>query len=127
MSTRIALSNSFRKGMFKEKNATFQKHANDMKRRKKIKPQNQKPKTKNFAERLKGHSLTFQFMNFLERLGRALNADEIAKDVGVDLHTESLLIRAEQLARLETDKIVDKVSFVNLLLSSALLLSCYVW
>lgn len=49
-------------------------------------------------------------MNFLERLGRALNADEIAKDVGVDLHTESLLIRAEQLARLETDKIVDKVS-----------------
>lgn len=48
-------------------------------------------------------------MNFLEKLGRALNSDEITKDVGMDLLTESLLIRAEQLARLETDKIVDKV------------------
>lgn len=54
------------------------------------------------------------FMTFLERLGRALNADEIAKDVGVDLHTESLLLRAEQLARLETDKIVDKVCLFSL-------------
>lgn len=46
----------------------------------------------------------------MERLGRALNMDEISKEVGVDLHTESLLARAEQLARLESDKLVDKVS-----------------
>lgn len=52
----------------------------------------------------------FQFMNFLERLARALNMDEISHDIGVDLHTESLLVRAEQLARLESDKLVDKVS-----------------
>lgn len=52
----------------------------------------------------------FQFMNFLDRLARALNMDEISNDVGVDLHTESLLVRAEQLARLESDKLVDKVS-----------------
>ncbi|XP_023723104.1 coiled-coil domain-containing protein 170 isoform X2 [Cryptotermes secundus] len=52
------------------------------------------------------------FMAFLERLGRALNMEEISKEVGVDLHTESLLIRAEQLARLESDKLIDKTSAV---------------
>lgn len=35
--------------------------------------------------------------------------DEISQEVGIDLQTESLLVRAEQLARLETDKLVDKV------------------
>ncbi|XP_048517706.1 coiled-coil domain-containing protein 170 isoform X3 [Dendroctonus ponderosae] len=49
------------------------------------------------------------FMNFLERLARALNMDEISHDIGVDLHTESLLLRAEQLSRLEGDKLVDKL------------------
>ncbi|CAG9761995.1 unnamed protein product [Ceutorhynchus assimilis] len=49
------------------------------------------------------------FMNFLERLARALNMDEISHDIGVELHTESLLLRAEQLARLESDKLVDKL------------------
>lgn len=48
-------------------------------------------------------------MNFLERLARGLNMDEISNDIGVDLHTESLLLRAEQLARLESEKLVDKV------------------
>jgi hypothetical protein len=48
-------------------------------------------------------------MNFLDRLGRALNMDDISHDIGVDLHTESLLLRAEQLSRLESDKLVDKV------------------
>nr|CAD7269377.1 unnamed protein product [Timema shepardi] len=49
------------------------------------------------------------FMTFLERLARALNIEEMSKEVGVDLHTESLLLRAEQLARLESDKLLDKV------------------
>ncbi|XP_074037807.1 coiled-coil domain-containing protein 170 isoform X3 [Leptinotarsa decemlineata] len=49
------------------------------------------------------------FMNFLDRLARALNMDEISHDIGVDLHTESLLLRAEQLARLESEKLVDKL------------------
>jgi hypothetical protein len=35
--------------------------------------------------------------------------DDISHDIGVDLHTESLLLRAEQLSRLESDKLVDKV------------------
>ncbi|XP_017783132.1 PREDICTED: coiled-coil domain-containing protein 170 isoform X2 [Nicrophorus vespilloides] len=52
------------------------------------------------------------FMSFLERLGRILNMEEISNDVGVDLHTESLLLRAEQLSRLESDKLVDKTSLV---------------
>ncbi|XP_060530841.1 coiled-coil domain-containing protein 170 isoform X3 [Cylas formicarius] len=49
------------------------------------------------------------FMNFLERLARALHMDEISHDIGIDLHMESLLLRAEQLARLESDKLVDKL------------------
>lgn len=56
-------------------------------------------------------------MNFLERLARALNMDEISHDIGVELHTESLLLRAEQLARLESDKLVDKVSNLSRLRS----------
>lgn len=48
-------------------------------------------------------------MTFLDRLGKAMQMDEISQEIGIDLHTESLLVRAEQLARLETDKLVDKV------------------
>ncbi|XP_065158638.1 coiled-coil domain-containing protein 170 isoform X2 [Atheta coriaria] len=52
------------------------------------------------------------FMTFLERLARAMNMDEISHDIGVELHTESLLLRAEQLARSEGDKLVDKTALV---------------
>lgn len=48
-------------------------------------------------------------MNFLDRLARALNMNEMSHEIGVDLHTESLLLRAEQLSRLESEKLVDKV------------------
>lgn len=51
----------------------------------------------------------FQFVQFLERLARALNMEEISHDIGIDLHTESILLRAEQLSRLESEKLVDKV------------------
>lgn len=39
-----------------------------------------------------------------------MQLDEISQEIGIDLQTESLLVRAEQLARLETDKLVDKVN-----------------
>ncbi|GAB1863484.1 Coiled-coil domain-containing protein C6orf97 [Camponotus japonicus] len=52
------------------------------------------------------------FMIFLDRLGKAMQMDEISQEIGLDLLTESLLVRAEQLARLETDKLVDKTSVV---------------
>ncbi|KAK9507669.1 hypothetical protein O3M35_007475 [Rhynocoris fuscipes] len=51
------------------------------------------------------------FVTFLERLARALNMEEISREVGVDLHTESMLLRAEQLARLESDKLADKLLY----------------
>lgn len=54
--------------------------------------------------------ITLQFVAFLERLSRTLNMDELTQDVGIELHTESIIHRAEQLSRLESDKIVDKVS-----------------
>ncbi|KAL4715588.1 hypothetical protein ACJJTC_009214 [Scirpophaga incertulas] len=52
------------------------------------------------------------FVAFLERLSRTLNMDELTHDIGIELHTESILHRAEQLARLESDKIVDKTAVV---------------
>ncbi|XP_011253902.1 coiled-coil domain-containing protein 170 isoform X2 [Camponotus floridanus] len=52
------------------------------------------------------------FMIFLDRMGKAMQMDEISQEIGLDLLTESLLVRAEQLARLETDKLVDKTSVV---------------
>ncbi|KAL0134279.1 hypothetical protein PUN28_001231 [Cardiocondyla obscurior] len=52
------------------------------------------------------------FLGFLDRLGKAMQMDEISQEIGLDLQTESLLVRAEQLARLETDKLVDKTSVV---------------
>ncbi|KAI4496530.1 hypothetical protein M0804_000340 [Polistes exclamans] len=52
------------------------------------------------------------FTTFLDRLGKAMQIEEISEDVGIELQTESLLVRAEQLARLETDKLVDKTSVV---------------
>ncbi|KAF3427483.1 hypothetical protein E2986_02867 [Frieseomelitta varia] len=51
-------------------------------------------------------------VTFLDRLGKAMQMDEISEEMGLDLQTESLLVRAEQLARLETDKLVDKTSVV---------------
>ncbi|XP_047530531.1 coiled-coil domain-containing protein 170 [Vanessa atalanta] len=51
------------------------------------------------------------FVAFLERLSRTLNMDELTQDIGVELHTESIIHRAEQLARLESDKIVDKLLY----------------
>lgn len=54
-------------------------------------------------------SLLFQFVTFLDRLGKAMQMDEITEEMGIDLQTESLLVRGEQLARLESDKLVDKV------------------
>ena len=39
-----------------------------------------------------------------------MQMDEISQEIGLELQTESLLVRAEQLARLETDKLVDKVN-----------------
>ncbi|KAJ9583754.1 hypothetical protein L9F63_021917, partial [Diploptera punctata] len=51
-------------------------------------------------------------MTFLERLARTLNMEEISKEVGIDMRTESLLLRAEQLVRIERDKVIDKTSAV---------------
>ncbi|XP_047366613.1 coiled-coil domain-containing protein 170 isoform X1 [Vespa velutina] len=48
------------------------------------------------------------FTTFLERLGKAMQIEEISEDIGIELQIESFLVRAEQLARLETDKLVDK-------------------
>ncbi|XP_063621002.1 coiled-coil domain-containing protein 170 [Cydia splendana] len=51
------------------------------------------------------------FVAFLERLSRTMNMDELTQDIGIELHTDSIMHRAEQLARLESDKIVDKLLY----------------
>ncbi|XP_063361925.1 coiled-coil domain-containing protein 170 isoform X3 [Cydia amplana] len=52
------------------------------------------------------------FVAFLERLSRTMNMDELTQDIGIELHTDAIMHRAEQLARLESDKIVDKTAVV---------------
>ncbi|XP_065211760.1 coiled-coil domain-containing protein 170 isoform X2 [Planococcus citri] len=52
------------------------------------------------------------FVTFLDRLSRILNMDEISKEVGIELHTESILLRTEQLAKLESGKTIDKSAVV---------------
>lgn len=54
-------------------------------------------------------SMFSQFVTFLDRLSRILNMDEISKEVGIELHTESILLRTEQLVKLESGKTIDKV------------------
>ncbi|XP_063361916.1 coiled-coil domain-containing protein 170 isoform X2 [Cydia amplana] len=51
------------------------------------------------------------FVAFLERLSRTMNMDELTQDIGIELHTDAIMHRAEQLARLESDKIVDKLLY----------------
>ena len=46
----------------------------------------------------------------MERLGRVLNLDEISKDVGIELQTQSIMMRVQQLVTLENDKLIDKVN-----------------
>ncbi|KAG8232946.1 hypothetical protein J437_LFUL013374 [Ladona fulva] len=59
------------------------------------------------------------FCNFLERLSRALGVDDMSQDTAggdagksYELSYDALLLRAEQLARLESDKLVDKTAAV---------------
>lgn len=42
-----------------------------------------------------------------------MQMEEISEEMGLDLQTESLVARAEQLARLETEKLADKVTLLS--------------
>lgn len=48
-------------------------------------------------------------MQFLERMGTIVGLDEVSKELGFDLQTDALLARAEQLTKLEGDRLADKV------------------
>ena len=48
-------------------------------------------------------------MQFLEKLGSIMGLDEVSKELGFDLQTDALVARAEQLAKLEGDRLADKV------------------
>lgn len=45
----------------------------------------------------------------MEQLGNILGLDEVAKELGFDLQTDAILARAEQLAKLEGDRLAEKV------------------
>lgn len=55
-------------------------------------------------------------MQFLEQLGNLMGLDEVSKELGFDLQTDAVLARAEQLTKLEGDRLADKV---------LILLACY--
>ena len=48
-------------------------------------------------------------MQFLEQLGTIMGLDEVSKELGFDLQTDAVIARAEQLSRLEGDRLADKV------------------
>jgi len=48
-------------------------------------------------------------MQFLEKLGSILGLDEVSKELGFDLQTDAIISRAEQLSKLEGDRLADKV------------------
>ena len=48
-------------------------------------------------------------MQFMEQLGNIMGLDEVSKELGFDLQTDAILARAEQLAKLEGDRLADKV------------------
>jgi len=52
---------------------------------------------------------TLQFMQFLEKLGSIAGLDEVSRELGFDLQTDALLARAEQLTKLEGDRLADRV------------------
>lgn len=48
-------------------------------------------------------------MQFLEQLGGIMGLDEVSRELGFDLQTDAVIVRAEQLAKLEGDRLADKV------------------
>ncbi|ODN01396.1 hypothetical protein Ocin01_05287, partial [Orchesella cincta] len=50
-----------------------------------------------------------RFMQFLEKLGSIAGLDEVSRELGFDLQTDALLARAEQLTKLEGDRLADRV------------------
>ena len=50
-----------------------------------------------------------RFMQFLEQLASVMGLDEVSKELGFDLQTDAILARAEQLSKLEGDRLADKV------------------
>ncbi|XP_021945460.1 coiled-coil domain-containing protein 170 [Folsomia candida] len=53
-----------------------------------------------------------RFMQFLEQLGGIMGLDEVSKELGFDLQTDAVTVRAEQLAKLEGDRLADKTASV---------------
>jgi hypothetical protein len=52
-------------------------------------------------------------MQFLEQIGSILGLDEVSKELGFDLQTDAVIARAEQLSKLEGDRLADKVGGVQ--------------
>ena len=52
-------------------------------------------------------------MQFLEKLGSIVGLDEVSRELGFDLQTDALLARAEQLTKLEADRLADKVKIIG--------------
>ena len=51
-----------------------------------------------------------QHLAFLQQLAEAMKMEEVAADLGYDFNTEVLIARAHQLAKLESDALVEKTS-----------------
>jgi len=52
-------------------------------------------------------------MQFLEQLGSIMGLDEVSRELGFDLQTDALIARSEQLAKLEGERLADKVCWIE--------------
>jgi hypothetical protein len=57
-------------------------------------------------------TITFQFLNFMEKLAAIMKIDRIGADIGFDMSGEALLARATQLMKLETEAVADRSTHI---------------
>lgn len=57
-------------------------------------------------------SLSLQYLRILEELMRVMHMDPLARDVGFDMMCDTIVARAAQLQKLETDSLVDRKTHI---------------
>lgn len=53
-----------------------------------------------------------KFLEFIDKLSRAMKLDEVAVEAGFDISADAIVLRAEQLAKSETNSLQDRTSTI---------------
>lgn len=55
----------------------------------------------------------FQYLTFLEQLSDKMKLDRIAAEIGFDMRLDAILVRAEQLVKLEGDAVIENKTMAH--------------